>query len=211
MDNGALISYGFTYSDGVYTRDFPIMQGQFCLKIFIAKDGSVDYRVFDAQTNEEYFLARVSGATGNFIGEIHSACEKILLDVARNCFHTEHFRNEQTRRVLHYIKITYGVEPEFLWKNFPDYAALRLFGNKKWFAFVGKVEKSKFGLPEGGIAEILNLKNDPAIVAARIEEHRAYKAYHMNKQCWFSTILEDDLQDDELFSLIDQSFILVNS
>lgn len=210
LDEDKLSREGFVLTENCYAKEYPIMRGQFKVKIKISLDGAVDFRVLDAQTGEEYFLARVPEATGAFIGEVHAACEDILCDIAQKCFETEHFQNAQTGRILRYIKGRYNAEPEFLWKNFPDYAALRVQGNKKWFAFVGKVEKSKFGLSECGMAEILNLKNEPELIAERINKHRAYFAYHMNKQCWFSTFLDDSLPDEEIFSLINTSFSLVN-
>ncbi len=209
-DAEKLSGYGFCAAEGGYTKDFPIMQGQFTVKIAVAADGAVDYHVYDAQTAEEYVLARVADATGNFIGEVHAACEEILSDVAQNCFDTETFQSAQTKRVVRYIAEKYGAEPEFLWEKFPGFAAIRT-KEKVWFALLGRVEKRKFGLTEGGIIEVINLKNVPEDVTARIQEHRAYPAYHMNKRCWYSVFLDDSLPDAEIFAWIDTSYLLVNS
>lgn len=211
LDADKLPHYGFVLTGNRYEKNTPIMQGQFSLKITVAPDGTVDYRVYDIQTGEEYFLARVPEATGIFVGEVHAACEEILSDIAQKCFYTEHFQNGQTQRILLYVREKYGATPEFLWKIYPDYAVLRVPGKKSWFALLGKVEKSKFGLSEGGFAEVINLKNEPKFITSRIKEQRAYPAYHMNKQCWFSMFTDDTLPDKEIFSLIDVSFALVNS
>lgn len=209
LEADKLTEYGFSLAGDRYVGEFPIMQEEFTLRVTVAADGAVDYLVRDAETAEEFFPARVADATGEFVGEVHAACGEILSDIARNCFRLEHFQNGQTKRILRYIEEKYGAEPEFLWKAYPDYAALRTRGKKLWFAFVGKVEKKKFGIPEGGIAEVLNLKNDPSVVASRIEKNLAYPAYHMNKRCWFSTFSDGSLPDGELFSLIDESFLAV--
>lgn len=201
---------GFVCGEKGYFKDFSIMQGQFGVKVAVAADGTADYRVYDAQTGDEYYLARVPDASGAFVGEINAACEEILLNIARECFYTERFQNGQTKRVLQYIRQKYGSEPEFLWQKFPGFAAIRN-EKKVWFALLGKVEKRKFGIREEGAAEIINLKNTPETVTLRIEEHKAYPAYHMNKKCWFSVFLDDSLPDGEIFSLIDASFTLVNS
>lgn len=211
LDEGKLPLYGFILRETCYEKEVPIMQGQFSVKITVTTDGAVDYRVYDTLTAEEYVLARVTDATGTFIGEVHAACEEVLFNIAQKCFHTEYFQNAQTQRILRYIKERYGAEPEFLWKILPDCAALRVQGKKPWFAVVGKVEKSKFGLSEGGIAEVINLKNEPKVIASRIGEHKAYTAYYMNKQCWYSIFLDDSLPDEEIISLIDTSFVLVTT
>lgn len=204
-----LLSYGFTFAQ-CYTKEFPIMDGEFLVRVTVTAEGDVDYRVYDAQTAEEYFLARVPNAAGTFIGAVHAACEAILLDIAQKCFYTEYFQGGQTKRILRYIREKYDLEPEFLWEKFPNLAAIRT-KEKVWFALLGRLEKRKFGLPEEGVAEVINLKNQPDVIAARIREHRAYPAYHMNKQSWYSTFLDDSLSDEEILSLIDTSFRLVNS
>lgn len=46
-----------------------------------------------------------------------------------------------------YIQENYGIEPDYPWIEYPDYAVFRHNGNKKWFALVMGVPKNKFGLP----------------------------------------------------------------
>ncbi len=210
-DEGKLVSYGFVPAEHGYTRDFPILEGQFTARVAVTADGAADYRVYDAETGEEYFLARVPEATGPFVGEVHAACEAVLTDVADSCFYAEHYQNEQTRRILSAIGEIYGAAPEFLWKAYPDFAVFRVRGKTAWFALVGKVEKRKFGLTEEGMAEFINLKAEPETVKELLASHRAHPAYHMNKRCWYSTFLDDSLSDEELFSRIDASFAAVGS
>ncbi len=209
-DGGKLLKSGFSLSDGKYRKTFPILQGQFTMDVGIFADGTVDYHVYDAQTAEEYYLARVPDAAGVFVGGVHAACAEILQLIARNCCFTEHFRSGQTKRVLQYLKENFGADPEFLWKAYPDYAVFRVPAKKEWFALVAPVERRKFGRDEDGFVEVINLKNEPSAVAACIEAGRAYPAYHMNKKYWYSVFLDESLPDGEIFSLIDVSFRLIS-
>lgn len=131
--------------------------------------------------------------------------------MAGKCFYTEHFKQGQTKRMLALIKERYGSEPEFLWKSLPECAALRAPGKKSWFAVVGRVAKDKFGISEEGVAEVINLKDEPAIVRERIASGAAYPAYHMNKQHWYTLFLDDHLSDGEVVELIKKSYAIVNA
>lgn len=210
LDKGKLVAEGFAPCEEYYVKEYPLMQGQFTAKIAVGGDGNVDYNVYDLSTDEEYVLARVKDATGAFVGEVQAACNEILCQIADKCFYTERYGG-QTRRVLQYIKEKYEAEPEFLWSAYPDFAALRTHGKKQWFAVVMKVPKTKFGLKSEEPIEIINLKNDPEEVNGFIGGGRAYPAYHMNKRSWFSVFLDGSLPDGEIFSMIDQSYCIVNS
>lgn len=211
LDKDKLPSNGFIFTGEDYIREYVIMQGQFIAEISVSVDGKVTFLVLDTETKEEYVLAKNLNATGTFVGEVHKACEEILVNLSQKCFHTEYFKSAQAKRILQYIKEQYHAQPEFLWSSLPECAALRVPGKKPWFGVVGRVEKSKFNLTEAGTVEVINLKNEPKDVAAFIKEQRAFPAYHMNKKCWYSIFLDDSLSDDEIISLINISYALVNS
>ncbi|HAM07268.1 MAG TPA: hypothetical protein DCP66_00405, partial [Collinsella sp.] len=65
-------------------------------------------RGFDGD-GEEYLLASVRNATGSFVGRVHLALEKILRGIASECFHTEHFKQGQTKRMLALIEKSYVI------------------------------------------------------------------------------------------------------
>ena len=79
---------------------------------------------------------------------------------------------------------------------------MRVPGQKPWFAVVGCIPKEKIGIQEGGMAEVLNLKDDPKAVKARLDEKKAYPAYHMNKQHWYTIVLDERLEDEEILRLV---------
>ena len=65
---------------------------------------------------------------------------------------------------------------------------------------------SKFESGRSGAIEVLNVKNNQ--VSERVQEKGIYPAFHMNKKYWLSLPLDDTLTDQELFSLLEESFLL---
>ena len=146
LDTEKLIEYGFTLTDNCFSKDFPIMNGQYSSRIEIDADGRADFKVYESENGEEYMPAHVYNSTGAFVGEVHKACEAILTDIASKCYYTEYFKWDQSKRILRFIKDSYNAEPEFLWSSLPECAALRVPGKKPWFAVIGRVPKAKFDL-----------------------------------------------------------------
>ena len=210
LDADKLTEYGFTSSQSGFEKSFPIMQEQYKVIISITADGTADFRVFDCEMGEEYIPAHVYNSTGSFVGEIHKECKAILTDIAGKCYYTEYFKWDQSKRILRFIKERYNAEPEFLWSSLPECAALRVPGKKPWFAVVGRVPKDKFGLDEGGVVEVINLKDEPKLVSDRVDGKNAFPAYHMNKQHWYTLFLDERLSDNEIVNLIEKSYALVN-
>ena len=61
---------------------------------------------------------------------------------------------------------TYSVEPDYLWMDTPESAVFRHAANRKWFALVTTVPKSKLGLPGQQPVDIVNLKCDPILIGS---------------------------------------------
>lgn len=210
FDKEKLLSFGFSLENGEFTKDLPILQGEFWMRVTVRLPSKEDFHVFEKKSGEEYFLARVKNASGAFIGEVHAACEEAFKIIAENCCSVSRFQNEQTARVLRYIEQKYYSQPEFLWEKFPSFAVLRVKDKKDWFALLGKVEIKKLKKEGEGVVEILNLKNEPDKIKTLIASDSAYPAYHMNKTHWCSLILNDALKDEDIFLLIDESYHLAS-
>ena len=116
VDGAQLLVYGFHLVENGYEKDVMILNDQFIAKVFITVEGKGDFKVYEADTLEEYMPAHIYNASGAFVGEIHKACESVLKDIAQKCFLTELFKWDQSKRILQFIKDSYGAEPEFLWK-----------------------------------------------------------------------------------------------
>ena len=209
-DEEKLLKEGFLSTDEGFVKDYPIMRGEYNAKIYVSTEGKVDFRVFDTESGDEYLPAHVFNAKGALVGEIHEACKNILKEVSARCFYTEIYKWDQPKRIIEIIKEKYGAEPEFLWKQFPEYGAIRVPGKKPWFGLIGRVPFSKLGIEEEGMAEVINLKVEPELVQELIKEGKVLPAYHMNKQHWYSLILDDHLSDEEVAQMIEKSFSLVD-
>ena len=205
-DAEKLAAYGFAPDGNGVFKTVPILRGAFGMVVTGSPDGDVRFKVLEKATGEEYVLVHVDSAQGGFVGDVRNACENALADIAAKCFDTEILRAEQTRRTLAWIRSEFSAEPEFLWERYPDYAAFRRPDNRKWFAVILTVDRSRLGLDGRGNVEIIDLKALPAEVEERLADPRFLKAYHMNKTHWFTACLDGSVPDEELFALIAESW-----
>ncbi len=101
----------------------------------------------------------------------------------------------------------YGAAPDYPFARYPDYAAFRHAGNRKWFALYLPVPAEKLGREAGHIVPLLNVKCRPEHIGAMRALAGILPAYHMNKEHWLSIELE---RADEALTrqLLDDSFRL---
>lgn len=120
------------------------------------------------------------------------------------------YKSHQTQKVVAYIANEYGVEPEYLWpERFPTYSVFRNTQNQKWFGIIMTIPGIRLGLETTKDVEIIDLKFDKGQALDFAESTAGiYPAYHMNKQNWITIVLNDTIDDAELFRLIDKSFAL---
>lgn len=202
-----LLKFGFADEDGKIIYTAPIMDGQFILKIQIV-NGKAASEVLEADTRERFVLYSVAEAGGSFVGQMRAEAEAIFERIAKECCSDEIFKGKQAKRVIEYARERYGTEVEYLWEKFPRNGVLRRKDNQKWYAAILSVEGKKLGLGDEGIIEVIDLRGDECEIKTGIEEERFLPAYHMNKVHWFTIVLDADCTDKQLFSLIDESFLI---
>ena len=98
------------------------------------------------------------------------------------------------------IERRYGVVPEYLWRDAPDYAVFRHAENRKWFAVLLNPPGVRLGLA-------LNVKALPENLVILRGMDGVLPAYHMNKSHWLSLHLAA-LPDAVILDLLDDSFQL---
>ena len=54
--------------------------------------------------------------------------------------------------------------------------------------------------------EVINVKVDQARIEGFLAQTGIYEAFHMNKKCWVSIILDNTLPDDAIQGMIDDSY-----
>lgn len=200
-----LAGYGFC-PDGdklVYVKTLP--KGDF--KVILEYDGTITGKMIDLAINEEYTNFRIRNASG-FRAEVKQQYTELLLDIREKCCRNAYFKSGQARRINDYIYGTYNGVPEFLWPNIPSYGAYRLKDGKKWYAVIGSVPLYKIDHTADSAkeVEVINVKADKDKVGGLLSQTGFYPAFHMNKKCWVSIILDDTLADGEIQKLIDGSY-----
>jgi len=206
-----LLQYGFELVETEYIVDIPIMRKQFTVTIFISTAGNIHFKVFEAESQEEYVLVHVPNVTGGFVATVRKACEKVLVDISNQCFRTELLKAKQTKRIVDFMQEYYDAKPEFLWEKYPNYAVFRMKESGKWFAVIMTVDRSKVGLSGHGNIEIIDLKGEPEVITQRVDKKKFFQAYHMNKKHWYTICLDGTVSDAEIETLIRTSYRLVAS
>ena len=112
-------------------------------------------------------------------------------------------------KVYEFIKNEYNVMPEILWPDYPKDVVFRNKSNKKWFAIMMNVSKSKLGLKGEQKVDIINTKCDPLAVYMFIQDKGILPAYHMNKNHWVSILLDESCDLNKVFFMIEQSYNLI--
>ena len=199
-----LFAYGFS-EDLTYETD--ILDGMFRLRVRMLPSGGVDTDLTEIDTGEPYTLYKTS-AVGSFLGEVRGAVETVLTDIAARCCEPAVFRSMQAETVIRFVRETWGDALEFLWERFPDNAIWRRRDNEKWYGLILTVAGRKLGLDTDEIQEILVLRMDRERREEVLSRPHHLPAWHMNKNSWYTLVLNDSVPDAALFAAIRESYAL---
>lgn len=208
VNHAGLVNYGFVEAPDGYQYVTDVMNGQFRLYVFVTADGAVSTKMIDTISDDEYLLYKVASSVGSYVGEVRDACERVLADIAENCYDPESFRGEQTITVIEYVRNTYGDELEFLWEKYPDCAVLRRRDSRKWYAVIMTIPKMKLGIDSDEVAEIIDLRLAPELMSETVDNKRYFPGWHMNKKSWYTMILDGTVPTEEICRRIDDSYLL---
>lgn len=109
---------------------------------------------------------------------------------------------------ISYVEDTYSVSGEH---PFPDDLVTTVFRhteNRKWFAILMTIPRSKLGLSGEDLIDVVNVKCDPEIIYSFHSESGMYPAYHMNKRHWITAALDGSADEDKITWLLDISYDL---
>ncbi len=112
--------------------------------------------------------------------------------------------------IIEFIYERYGNRPEYLWKTSDTTAAIRHSNNKKWYAAIMVVPKSKFNIDSDEPVDLINLKCDPLLMGSLIREMGIFPAFHMNKEKWISVFLDGSVDAERVKFLIALSYDLTD-
>lgn len=209
FDYSKLLNYGFKEENNIYYYEKYIIDNKYkiCIKI---ENNNVIGKIYDLIFNDEYLNLNVDSNL-SFNNKIKEEYIKVLKDIKVKCTKESLFVFKQSNEITSYIKRKYKVNPEFLWNESSGNGVFRNKYNKKWFGIIISVSKDKLDLKyKQEIIEVINLKIDEDMIKELIKINGFYRAYHMNKKSWISVILDDTLDNEIIYSLIDQSYNNVN-
>ena len=114
------------------------------------------------------------------------------------------FASSQANRISDRICDQYRIKPDFPWKS-KNNGVFRHLNSGKWF---GPIMNGRRGLVtkdgDEQNVDIINLKSN----TLPVDGQSVFPAYHMNHKYWVSVVLDDQLGDDDVMRLIDESFRL---
>lgn len=201
-----LLEYGFIFKDNIYYYEKDILYNKF--KVLIEINDEMISKVIDKALNEEYILVDVESATGNYVGKVKEEYNNILSDIINTCTKKDIYKSKQLKEILKYIKNTYNDKPEFLWKSSPNAAAIRNKKNNKWYIVIMPVIASKIGLESNEEIEIIDIRYQKDKTEEIIDNVNIFPAWHMNKKSWITINLNGSLNNEIIYSLIDNSYEL---
>lgn len=111
--------------------------------------------------------------------------------------------------LVDYIQSNYGAVAETPWSKFPDYIVFRHGNNSKWFAVIMNVALKKLCENCGDdVVDIVNIKALPEMIGSLRLKEGIYPAYHMNKEHWVTIKLDNNFPENELKTLVADSYRL---
>ena len=113
-----------------------------------------------------------------------------------------------TTELIEYVFAAYGVQPEYLWPDYPETFVFRHADNRKWFAVVMDVERGKLGLPGTGKVLLMDVTTGPLLGGSFLGQPGVVRAWHMNKTHWLGVLLDGSAEDRTIRELLDLSFSL---
>ncbi|MBQ3409704.1 MAG: MmcQ/YjbR family DNA-binding protein [Clostridia bacterium] len=207
IDYNKLKKFGFIKKEDYYEYKEQIMKNEFEVQINIHNKKAFS-KVVDIESGSEYVLVDVEDAVGEFIGSVRVKYDEIINRFVTACTHKEVFKSKQSKLLIKYIREKYGDELEFLWEKFDDNAIWRNKNSKKWYATLFCITADKLGLKDSKRIEVTNIMFQKDRVSEIINNKTIFPAYHMNKKSWVTIKLDDKVDMDEVYELIDNSYTL---
>lgn len=210
LNEGKLLSYGFTKEKNVYTYSKTILNDSFKVVVEVNKEGKVKGKVIDLSFDEEYKNYRIENATGKFVTLVRDEFTKLLNDIKDKAFDKSLFVGAQANRIAKLIFEKYHDLPDYPFSNDDISGVFRNPVNEKWYGLIMNIKKSKIDTGTDKV-DVINLKLDENEIKELITRKGFYKAYHMNKEKWITLILDDTLKDEEIMKYIEESHKFTNS
>ncbi|HFI0304642.1 TPA: MmcQ/YjbR family DNA-binding protein [Streptococcus suis] len=206
----SLIPFGFILSDNRYTYREVFMEGQFEAVVEVDEAGQLSSYVWDCEMDEVYTAHLVTAPAGAFVGQVRESYQSILERVEEACCVALPFSKDQSNRIAQLIKEKWGDLPDFPFAKSPETGAFRHSANSKWYALVTQVKRGQLDeSADQELVEIVNIKVDGREIAELLSQSGIFPAYHMSKKTWVSVLLDETVEEQMVFALLEKSRYLV--
>ena len=203
-----LITYGFLKEGHEYVFKKKLSQSGLIMSVVILDTGQITAQVIDPSTNEPYTLHLTYQAKGEFVHQVRTEYQEVLMDIADQCSEMDVFHAPITKSIIDYVNQKYGNELEFLWKKVSDNAIWRRSDNQKWYAALMIVSKRKLRIDSDELVEIIDLRETPEVIENLIDYQHYYPGWHMNKKHWYTILLDGSVYFEDICHRIDRSYDL---
>lgn len=200
-----LLKYGFKQINGQYFFKRELENKELYAE-FIVTNTIFDVKVFESG-KEEYLPFYIKKAAGNYIAKVKKEVNLMIEDILMQCFESCDLKD----KLLAYVKEKYGTVLDFPWKNDPASGTLKTSITNKWYGLFMSVPYKCLKIEKEGRINILNVKNKPEKIKSLIDNEHYFSAYHMNKKYWITVLLDNTLEIEQVKTLLDESYQLVNN
>ena len=107
-----------------------------------------------------------------------------------------------------YARETWGTEAEHLFSETPETYILRHRENRKWYAVVMAVPRSRLGLEGEDPVFLLDVKCGPLLSGSYLGKPGVVPAWHMNKTHWIGVLLDGSAEEETVRELLEISYRL---
>lgn len=203
-DLDAFLKYGFIKDKDTYTFHRRLEKHPFTA-YYILKGSIIFSYLIDDAFMDEYVIVdqkdKDDGYSGHLKEEYNALTENILSACTVKIL-------TQRERIIQKTIGRYQGSLDFPFEKSPYAAVIRKKKSRKWYCLFLRVKASVLSIETNDTIDILNLRGDEERISA-IDKKTIFPAYHMNKAHWFTVILDDRLNDEEIMELIDKSYQLV--
>ncbi len=175
------------------------LDNNFYIEINI-KDNIIYSKLIDSDTNIEYNLVDTN-AIGEYISNLRNKYLNKVNEIISNITNN----TNQLDNIINYVNNKYHNNVEYLWDDKSNYIIRNKYNNK-WYILFSNITKDKLGLDSKDNITVITLMSNS--VDKIIDNKYYFKSYHMNKKKWFSIILDNGLDINKIYELIDNSYII---
>ncbi len=222
-----LKAYGFRQeADGSLKYEKLLREETFRAELAVDPAGAVRGQLIDLEFGDEFYQIHSDNQRGAFVAELCEEYGELLEEIAEAGFIPQPFILAQSNRIARRVLAEFGEKPVFPFKKIEGAGVFENPDNGKWYGLIMEVDRNKLKKPEtlsGGKArgssqntgstedmpkhmtEAMNVKVRPETVPELTKREGIYECYHMNKKHWVTVVLEDEVPDEDIMSLLRES------